>query len=419
MSIEVPTLTVVGDVYQFAWTETGVAMTMDRLAEAKDGIQSEITVALTLGERPGLLHYARLNLLSTQTRSALVKALMARAEGIDWAAALEQACLLAVTRYRTGEPVIDLRTVDLDNATRWRIRPFVEDAAATILFADGGTGKSLFGLALGVTQATGKPVLGQLVGEPGAVLYLDWEADEVTHAERLDAICHGAQIKDGIEAVLYRRMVASLKESISNVRRDIAQHQIKLVIVDSLGAAKGGEPEGADSSIALFTAARSFGCPWIGIDHITKAATSPTSGKGRPYGSTYTHNLARLTWSLEQADQQNDQGFSVALTNHKRNNGRLLPRQSFSVILENIPETDRLRCVRFTSIDAKKDAGLAAKLPLKERIVAAMMRGATTNKDLYEALPDEDENQIRARLRELRQDAKIIDLDAHRFGLIG
>jgi hypothetical protein len=89
------------------------------------------------------------------------------------------------------------------------------------------------------------------------------------------------------------------------------------VIVDSLGAAKAGEPEGAESSIALFTAARSFGVPWIGIDHISKATSNPTSGKGRPYGSTYTHNLARLTWSLEQAEEQEADGFAVVLTNHK------------------------------------------------------------------------------------------------------
>ncbi len=418
MSIEVPTLTVVGDVYQFCWPVTGVEMTIDRLSEAKEGLQSEVTVAQTLGDTPGLLHYARLNLLSTTTRASLVKALGARAEGIDWAAALEQACLLTVSRYRLGEPVIDLRTVDLNGGTHWRIRPFVEEAAATILFADGGTGKSLFGLALGVTQATGEPVLGELSGDKGPVLYLDWEADEDTHAERLAAICAGAQLTEP-PAIYYRRMTASLKESVPYVRRDIAQLGIKLVIVDSLGAAKGGEPEGADSSIALFGAARSFGTPWIGIDHITKAASSPTSGKGRPYGSTYTHNLARLTWSLEQADEQNADGFAVALTNHKRNNGRLLPRQGYQVTLDVEDATDRLRCVHFKPIDAKKDAGLASKLPLGERIVAALNRGARSNQELYEEFPTEDSAVIRARLKDLRDKGRVIAVPDDRWGLVG
>jgi RecA-family ATPase len=76
----------------------------------------------------------------------------------------------------------------------------------------GGTGKSFFGLALGVTQATGWPVLGELDGEPGPVLYLDWEADEGTHAERLAAITLGADVPEA-PAIYYRRMVASLKES--------------------------------------------------------------------------------------------------------------------------------------------------------------------------------------------------------------
>jgi hypothetical protein len=115
MSIERPELVVVGDVYQFIWPVTGIEMTMDRIQEAKDGIQTEITIARTLGGGSGLLHYARLNLLSTVTRGQLVKTLHARADDIDWTGALEQACLLAVSRYRTGEPVIDLREVNLNS----------------------------------------------------------------------------------------------------------------------------------------------------------------------------------------------------------------------------------------------------------------------------------------------------------------
>lgn len=421
MGLEVPTLTVVGDVYQLVWPESGIEMTMDRLAESKDGIQSEITVALTFGPTPGLLHYAKLNLLSTQTRGTLVKTLSSRSSIVDWGTALEQACLLVVSRYRTGEPVIDLREVDLTQATRWRIRPFVEDAAATILFADGGSGKSLFALALGVTQATGHPVLGELIGEPGAVLYLDWEADEVTHAERLAAVVEGAKIREGVLPVLYRRMVASLKEAAPYVRRDIAQHHVKLVIVDSLGAAKGGEPEGADSSIALFSAARSFGVPWIGIDHVTKAASSPTSGKGRPYGSTYTHNLARLTWSLEQADEQTDTGFAVALTNHKRNNGRTLPRQAYRITMANYPESERLQCVHFEPVNIKTETGLVEKLPLHERILAHLQRRPlpVTYAELYEQFPGEDKAVIRSRMNDLKNKGKVIQVPGERWGLIG
>jgi hypothetical protein len=418
MSIEPPELLVVGDVYRFLWPVTGIEITMDRMAEAKEGIQTEITIARTLGVVPGLLHYARLNLLSTQTRALLVKALTIRADDIDWTAALEQACLMAVNRYRTGDPVVDLRLVNLNSTTRWRIRPFVEDNAATILFADGGTGKSFFALAMGVTQATGTPVLGELDGKPGPVLYLDWEADEGTHAERLAAITLGADLQDP-PAIYYRRMVASLKESAPYVRKDIAQLGIQLVIVDSLGAAKGGEPEGADSSIALFTAARSFGVPWIGIDHITKATTNPTSGKGRPYGSTYTHNLARLTWSLEQAEEQQADGFAVVLTNHKRNNGRQLPRQAYSVVLETCEGSDRLRTVRFSPIDVRSNAGLVNTLPLKDRLISALNRGARSNKDLYQEFPDESEATIRARIKELKDHGRVIQVPGERWGLIG
>lgn len=417
--MEKPQLEVVGDVYQFRWPETGVEMTLERLTEHKDGITAEITVALTTGETPGLLHFARLNLLSTPTRAQVQKALTARVDHIAWGTALEQVCLMAVDRYRTGDPVIDLREVDLTQATRWRIRPYVEDMAATILFADGGTGKSLFGLALATTQASGKPVLGELIGEPGPVMYLDWESDESTHAERLAAICKGAGIKDA-PAIYYRRMVASLKESAPLVRKDIARLKIKLVIVDSLGAAKGSEPEGADASLGLFTAARSFGVPWIGIDHISKAQNGQvTAGRARPYGSAYTHNLARLTWSLEQADEQEPEGFAVALTNHKRNNGKLLGRKAYRVRMLTTTDGERLSSVQFAGVDVREVKELASKLPLGERILAQLLHGPLSYADLYERFPEEKDNVIRARMKDLKDGGRVILVDATRWGATG
>lgn len=417
--MERPELTVVGDVYRFHWPQTGIEMTLDRLTEDKDGLRAELTAAILTGESPGLLHYARLNLLATSTRTQVRNVLAARAPDIDWGAALEQACLLTVSRYRTGEPVVDLREVVLDQRPRWRIRPFVEENAATIFFADGGTGKSLFALALGVTQASGCPVLGELIGRPGPVLYLDWEADEATHAERLAAICFGGGVTEP-PAIYYRRMVASLKEAAPLVRKDIAQLGIQLVIVDSLGAAKGSEPEGADASIGLFTAARSFGVPWIGIDHLSKAQNGQvTSGKARPYGSTYTHNLARLTWSLEQADEQDAEGFAVALTNHKRNNGKLLGRLAYRVSLRTASDTERLVAVCYEAGQIAAVPELASKLPLAERILARLNGSARSNAELYEAFPEESEAAIRARLKDLKDRGKVIQVEEGRWGRLG
>lgn len=409
---------VVGDVYQFRWPETGIEMTLERLTEHRDGIIAEITVAVTIGETPGLLHYARLNLLSTSTRAQLQKTLSGRMDSVAWGTALEQVCLMTVARYRTGEPVVDLREVDLEQANRWRVRPFIEDDAATIIFGDGGVGKSLFAMAIAVTMASGVSVLGELIGERGPVLYLDWEADAQTHAERLAALCFGAHLFDP-PPVHYRRMVASLAESAPLIRKDVAQLGAQLVIVDSLGAAKSDEPEGAQASISLFRAGRSFGVPWLGIDHIAKASAGSLSKPGsRPFGSTYTHNLARLTWSLEQADEQLPDGYELAVTNQKRNNGKLLGRRGYRVTVRTSTDGERLTGAQFSAIDVRSTVGLMKTLPLADRIYADLLRHPLSNAELYDEFPDEPKATIRARLKDLRDRGRVIQVAHERWGVV-
>ncbi len=393
-------------------------MTMDRVHEGRDGPLCELTVAATIPPYTGLLHIGRLNFLALQTRVTLARALHARME-LDWAGVLEQACFLALRQYREGEPLIDLREVDVGSRPRWLLEPYLEAGGPTILFADGGTGKSMLALAMAMSIATGVSLLGIPRAEPRPVLYLDWEADHYIHAERLNALTmgHGLHIAAPIH---YRHQVTSLMEAAPLIRRDVAQLGAGAVIVDSLGAAKGGEPESAAASIGLFTAARSFGVPWIGIDHLVKSANgNATTGHARPFGSTYTHNLARVTWGIEQPDDPAPDGpLAVIFTNHKANNGRLLPRRAFELELESSEDGERLIRVHIKGRDPATIPSLFDRLPLAQRIVALLRHQYLSTEALTLELGETDSRQVKARVSELKQKGTILLAPDGRWGLV-
>ncbi len=397
-----PELEARGDAYQVTWP-CQIEAEVDRIVEHRDELSAEVTIRSARQPRPGLLHSARLNLMSSQARRTLATALARRDDGLDWDALLEGLCFLVREAYRRGEPPIDLREYERSAGARWFVEPFVEFGGPTVLFADGGTGKSLLAIGVAATASQARPVLGQLHGAPRGVLYLDYETDVDTFDERFSAVLAGA----GIETrppVFYKRLAASIDALAPTLRREIAEREVGFVVVDSLGYARGGEPESADFTIRLFNAMRSLGVPWLGIDHVTKEKGNDSR---RPFGSTYTHNAARLTWSLDKAPAEDgDEAMVLALVNHKRNNGRLLPRRGYRVELAN-DERERLVSVRFRLAELARV--FPQKATLRERILAELRDGPKRPELLIEAA-GADARQIRARLSELRRREVIVDL---------
>ena len=367
------------DKYLFRFQDEQVDVLMERLHEVKTGdLTAEIEVRCSRDAPNALIHQTRLNLISTRSRADVIRALGNRIpeSQIDWTAALEYTCHLAIKHWREGDPVLDMWEIEPGCGPRFLLDPYVERGGATILFADGGLGKSLFGLAIAYAVASGIPIIGRAVTAACPVLYLDWEADGETHRDRLHAIAEGAGLGKPPNTIHYRRQYASLAEVAPHVRRIIAEEHIGFVVVDSLGAARGGEPESADTTIRLFNGARSWEVPWTGIDHVTK---NGGDGQAKPFGSVYTHNLARLTWSMEKVEEQSD-GMMIALTNHKSNNGRLKGRRAYSVQLRQ-DENERPTWIHYESTDPRELPNAFADMKNPQRIAEILRRNGKLELD--------------------------------------
>lgn len=372
-----------GDCYRFSWPE-GISMELDRFGDGHrgDGLGCEITVNSLLPPSPGLLHQARFNLTSSSARATLTRALAARVDGCDFAGMLEQACFLSIKRWREGDPIINLWEVEDRPTGRWLIEPWVELGGPTTLFGDGGSGKSAFALDIALSVSSGIRTVGEIPTQTGPILYLDWETDRYEHAGRLRRLASGL---DAIGAqrnpVHYRRQSAGLIDSIMHLKKMVAQLGVVFVIVDSLGAARGGEPESAELTIRTFNAVREFGVPVLFIDHQAKNAQDKT----KPFGSVYTWNLSRIVWSAAREKTETDGSVLLGLTNHKANNGRVGMKRGYRMTWGDV--------IRFDSVAAREVPVLVKSMSNRDKLVAAIQqspRGRMTVSDIEVTLEGMD-----------------------------
>ena len=422
-------MTVLGELFRFSWPTLGLEAELSRFVERRDALVAELLIA-SVGLANGhatrrLLHRSNLNLLAAETRGRLAKDLTERVDSVPWRDVLEQLVFLSIERWREGEPTIDLRAVDPDARSRWFVRPYLEYGGPTVLFAPGGSGKSYLASALAITIASGEPLFGQLCARPGPVLYLDWETDEYTHAERLRALCRGADLP-ALPPVFYRRMSASLAESLPIVQRELGRLGAVAAIVDSLAAARGGEPESAEVTNQSFSAVRAIRVPTVLVDHVSKASmVTPAMGSAHltPFGSVFTENRARNTWSVHRSGEEDAQEFAVALVHEKTNNGRRERRHaytlSFTSALDRQGE-ERLLAARLRPCDLAGVADFEVRLSLAERIMrhlAAQPDGTTDPSEAATVL-GVDRQAVAVRLSDLKRRGRVVYLaDRRRYAL--
>jgi len=402
------TATYLQDSYRFEFVDEAVEVIVSRLDEGKTGLDSEVAIRSSI-PAPGLLREARFNLSASRTRSEWAAYLTSRRPDVDWPALVEQFCVLSIRRYREGDPFVNLSDVEPETEDAFLLSPYIVDGpVASGIFAEGGAGKSLIALGMAVSVATGEDILGSVPSRLGPVLYLDWEWGPAAHAERLRAICAGSGIELPQGMLWYRREYASILESSVSIREFIATHGIVLVVVDSLGFARGGEPESADLTLRTFGVMNSYRTPVLYTDHIAKNAIDRT----KSFGSVYTGNSSRKVWRLDPPKNDSTLGDSklLGLVNTKAN-GKYHSARGLTLTTES-DESDRLVTVTFTPSQAPlQSMGKSGIAPAAETLLMAN-GGGLTNQDIRTSLEAEglavSENVLGATLSAKRNNGKFV-----------
>jgi hypothetical protein len=393
-----PIMSHVGDDYLVAWPNA-INCEFQHVRDQGEGIYAELTITV----EGYLAYWGRITLPSARSRAEAVKMCTSTKPGHPWHKMIDEACRLVVADFREGAPVEPLEPVAPD-PQQWLVDGLIPVGETTVLFGDGGSGKSLLALALAVCGLAGSPLANWRIRPITRVLYLDWESTKRDHDARLWALTAvNGRVPAG--SLLYRPMTKPASEDAAEVRTLVARHQVDLLICDSLGPACGAEPETAGAATGALNALRSCApATRLVIAHVSKTDADRQHGTARPFGSVYVQNLARSVIEARRNDDPDEREFTLTLTHTKANLG---PRRGQTALRWLFDEEGY--------ISITKGEPDMARASLAARILGELRGGALTAQALGDALKS-PANEIRARLGSLEKAHRVVRLTAHLGG---
>jgi len=343
--------------------EYGISFDLDRIRREQHSLIGELSVkCLLAGARTydGSLSIADFNLSSERARNERAKVLSNRAQcdGLDWYAYLEELCQRVISAERTGDPSMDLRTLDKPSTTNFhKIDQFYFPSRhPTILFGDGGSAKSYFGLY----------VAGELAKMGVKTAIFDWELAAEEHRDRLERIYS----KIGMPSIQYVQCKNPLVDECDRLRRIVTEHSIEFAVYDSIAFACDGPPESAESAGRYFRSVRQIGIGSLHIAHVTKTEF----GDQKPFGSVFWHNGARSTYYAKLVDDNDVGTIKIGIFHRKANLGRLNRPVAYEIVFE----PDR---TFFQKSDPAHTPELAEKMPIRWRLKELLKDGAMSLED--------------------------------------
>lgn len=307
--------------YKLNWDD-GVEVIVDKIITKTDfTVWGFITVKDSHQLDSHLLGPIRNNI--TSTWNAIIKELEANASGRNWADRLKQVTFFVMQEHERGEPIVKLNEMSAPETPTERITGIAYEGMPTLIFGDGGMGKSTLAIALLTMVQAGKPLGESFQVVQGNVLVLDYEASAEEAWRRNNAVVAGMNL-DRDAMIHYRFCTSPLATEVEHLKAEIREKNIDVVLVDSAGPACGGEPENAQACLQYFNALRSLGSTEKPITTITLAhITKGTGGKSGPFGSVYWTNMPRNTFELKKAQKRGENYIDLALHHRKTNTATL------------------------------------------------------------------------------------------------
>jgi len=310
----VPQITEASGIYTYDFNDEQIGIKVHRLHETSESLTAELDIYTTdpmIGE---FIHSSRLNLLNINARTSISKQCASRRNHADWGAIVESVCVSTIRAHRKGQPLIEIGELPKNDQPKYQLYPVIVKDQPNLIFADGGTGKSYLATLFALLVQSGESRLG-LEPTQGTVLYLDFETDKTEINDRMRALSSGLSL-DGTQ-ILYRRCYQPLADDIDALKALIEDHhKPDMIIIDSVMAACGGEPEKALAVGRYFMALRSMECTTLSIDHVQKNTENPS-----PFGSAYKRNIVRNMWHVRKFSEEGAPNMSLALFHKKVNSG--------------------------------------------------------------------------------------------------
>ncbi len=254
----------------------------------------------------------------------------------------------------------------------------------SIIHGAGGVAKSLLALKLGIAYAAGrKEWLGLAVNGSGPVLYLDFELDADEQLRRVWELCSGLRIPVPKDVCYLSALGKRTPEAFGTALEVCRRHEVRLVILDSLGPAMLGDAERASDFLAFYNEYlvpfREAGVTLLVIDHQGKLQAGEKCQDKGAFGSAYKSHMSRSLMQIERVGQDRDAGtLTIRLRHTKSNFGP--HRDPLDVRLTFAPGSIT---AEFAEVDATELAG-EGTLNADDRVQLALKAGPAFPDELSE-----------------------------------
>lgn len=336
-----------------------VTFTFTEIEKIGRGFEAELEIQMQgAGAEP---YTQRINLLSSSAQESLRRSLDAMfGKETGWTSIVNTAIARARQAYLGRELAQRADEIPDPGEQEFLVDTILPKGAATALYADGASGKTFLALRLMIAVALGDDFAG-FAARKGAVLFIDYETDNLTWRRRMRRLYQGLGYDDVLPAPHYYWPGRGIPicDQIERIRLFVEKEGVALVIIDSAAAACGGKPEEAEVALRYFSALAKLGpVSTLTIAHVPKGGNTD-----KPFGSAFWSNQPRRTWFVDAPEEEDAPVKSVALTCRKVNDG---PRpRPFGIRItfdgDNGP-------VFIDQCDVNQIPEIQAKRPIKNRI---------------------------------------------------
>ena len=198
---------------------------------------------------------------------------------------------------------------------QWLVEPIIPKNRQTSIYAKGKSGKSLLGLEIACSLASGRPVAHEPEQPPTHVIYIDFEMTPGDLQERLLSLDHTPKQDDwtALETHLHYYLLQPFspfdtREGGEQLVEIVQHHDAELIVIDTLIRSVEGEENSADTikNFNRYTGQRikALGKTLVRVDHAGK-----DDGRGQR-GSSAKRDDVDLVWRL-----RSEPGASEGVTN--------------------------------------------------------------------------------------------------------
>ena len=394
------------DGYLFRWDD--ISIKAQRVNLHRDGkITGDITIQTTHKDySPILMPSTQINFSAEQTRTRLIKNLNEKFAQFDWAIIIDELAHYVQQFARQGEPIKELWTYEDVQPPEYLLEPILFKGLPTVIFGEKGAHKSILSLVFYtclILPWHDNPLGIKVPARSVKPLILDWESEANIVQYQAKKLQEGMGLPSF--PIYYRRCILPLAADIEQIVQHKNEIGAQVVILDSLGAAAGGDLKAAETAMNFYTALRKLKTTALIIGQTSK---DEESKRKSIFGSVYFTYYSRSIWELCKAEPVSDNDVNIALF-HKWANLTALQKPIGFTFHYNQNKTG----IERTPVNISE---FISKVTTRDKILNLLKEAPQTTKEVQEKLGISRANADQT-LSRLRNAKKIVKSD-DKWGLI-